>query len=242
LPPGSADADKFLFERGGESAKDKKWLEAREYYRNLVDNYPQSAYRPDAKLALGDTYLSQGGTENLLLAPYFQSVGYAAAWGVLIAGVAQVILVAVDAEMRGVGIRLRMPTLDANTRRFLKALGPAIVGAGGVQLALFADTLIASFLPTGALSALYYADRINQLPIGVVGIAVGTVLLPEMSRRLVPRVHRRSSRSHGSVVLPRRPGPAPRPGVGGEGGGRPPGPPPGGASGGAVMYNGGGKN
>jgi putative peptidoglycan lipid II flippase len=77
-----------------------------------------------------------------------------------------------------------MPRLDAPTRRFLKALGPAIIGAGGVQLALFADTLIASFLPTGALSALYYADRINQLPIGVVGIAVGTVLLPEMSRRL----------------------------------------------------------
>ena len=121
---------------------------------------------------------------TLLLAPYFQSAGYAAAWGVLIAGVAQVILVAVDAEMRGVGIRFRMPKLDPTTRRFLKALGPAIVGAGGVQLALFADTLIASFLPTGALSALYYADRINQLPIGVVGIAVGTVLLPEMSRRL----------------------------------------------------------
>ena len=121
---------------------------------------------------------------TLLLAPHFQSVGYAAAWGVLIAGVAQMVLVAVDAEMRGIGIRFRMPKLDPNTRRFLKALGPAIVGAGGVQLALFADTLIASFLPTGALSALYYADRINQLPIGVVGIAVGTVLLPEMSRRL----------------------------------------------------------
>lgn len=68
LPPGSADADKFLFERGAESAKDKKWIEAREYYRNLVDNYPQSPYRPDAKLALGDTYISDGGTENLLLA------------------------------------------------------------------------------------------------------------------------------------------------------------------------------
>ena len=121
---------------------------------------------------------------TLLLAPYFQNAGYAAAWGVAIAGVAQVLLVAIDAEMRGVGIRFRLPKLDDNTRRFLKALGPAIVGAGGVQLALFADTLIASFLPTGALSALYYADRINQLPIGVVGIAVGTVLLPEMSRRL----------------------------------------------------------
>ncbi|GFO80545.1 MAG: hypothetical protein A49_01720 [Methyloceanibacter sp.] len=89
-----------------------------------------------------------------------------------------------DAETHGYGLRFRMPRFDPETRRFLKALGPAIIGAGGVQLALFADTLIASYLPTGALSALYYADRINQLPIGVVGIAVGTVLLPEMSRRL----------------------------------------------------------
>ena len=68
MPPGTADADKFLFDRGTEAAKEKKWLDAREYFRNIVDNYPQSPYRPDAKLALGDTYISQGGTENLLLA------------------------------------------------------------------------------------------------------------------------------------------------------------------------------
>jgi putative peptidoglycan lipid II flippase len=121
---------------------------------------------------------------TLLLAHWFPNAGYAAAWGVLLAGVAQVLLVGIDAEKHGIGVRVRMPCLDEPTRKFLKALGPAIIGAGGVQLALFADTLIASFLPTGALSALYYADRINQLPIGVVGIAVGTVLLPEMSRRL----------------------------------------------------------
>jgi putative peptidoglycan lipid II flippase len=121
---------------------------------------------------------------TLLLAPLFSDAGHAAAWGVLIAGVAQVLLVGIDAESRGYGVRLRIPRMSEPTRRFLKALGPAIIGAGGVQLALFADTLIASFLPTGALSALYYADRINQLPIGVVGIAVGTVLLPEMARRL----------------------------------------------------------
>ena len=121
---------------------------------------------------------------TLLLAPLFSDPGHAAAWGVLIAGIAIVLLVGGDAEAHGIGIRLRMPRLNEPTRRFLKALGPAIIGAGGVQLALFADTLIASFLPTGALSALYYADRINQLPIGVVGIAVGTVLLPEMARRL----------------------------------------------------------
>jgi putative peptidoglycan lipid II flippase len=121
---------------------------------------------------------------TLLLAPFFQDAGHAAAWGVLLAGVAMVFVVGGDAELHGYGVRLRMPRLDEPTKRFLKALGPAIIGAGGVQLALFADTVIASFLPTGALSALYYADRINQLPIGVVGIAVGTVLLPEMSRRL----------------------------------------------------------
>jgi putative peptidoglycan lipid II flippase len=69
-------------------------------------------------------------------------------------------------------------------KRFFAALGPAVIGSGGVQLALFADTIIASFLPAGAISALYYADRLNQLPIGVIGIAVGTVLLPEMSRRI----------------------------------------------------------
>ena len=65
-----------------------------------------------------------------------------------------------------------------------RALGPATIGSMGTQIALFADTIIATFLAAGALSALYYADRLNQLPIGVIGIAIGTVLLPEMSRRI----------------------------------------------------------
>ena len=68
LPPGTADADKFLYDRGLEAAKERKWVDAREYLRNLVDNYPQSTYRPDAKLALGDTYISEDTTESLLLA------------------------------------------------------------------------------------------------------------------------------------------------------------------------------
>jgi putative peptidoglycan lipid II flippase len=121
---------------------------------------------------------------TLLMAGLFPTAGHAAAWGVLAAGILQALFVAADAERNGFGVRLRIPRLDTPTRKFLRALGPAIIGAGGVQLALFADTIIATFLPTGALSALYYADRIHQLPIGVVGIAVGIVLLPEMSRRL----------------------------------------------------------
>lgn len=67
LPAGTVDADKFLYERGTAAAKERKWLNAREYLRNLVDNYPQSPYRPDAKLALGDTYIGEKTTESLLL-------------------------------------------------------------------------------------------------------------------------------------------------------------------------------
>ena len=89
-----------------------------------------------------------------------------------------------DAGRAQVLARFRWPRLDQDVRKFFRALGPATVGSAGVQLALFADTIIASFLAAGAISALYYADRLNQLPIGVIGIAVGTVLLPEMARRL----------------------------------------------------------
>src|SRR4029450_3430540 len=74
--------------------------------------------------------------------------------------------------------------LTPGVRRFLAVLGPAALGAGVTQINLFIDTLIASLLPTGAVSYLYYADRINQLPLGVIAIAIGTVLLPELSRAL----------------------------------------------------------
>jgi len=115
---------------------------------------------------------------------YFPGAGYAAASGVLIAGVLEALLVGGDTAKSGVMTSFRALRLDDDVRRFFKALLPATIGSAGTQLALFADTIIASFLSAGALSALYYADRINQLPIGVIGIAVGTVLLPEMTRRL----------------------------------------------------------
>lgn len=120
----------------------------------------------------------------LSLAIFFPDAGHAAAWGVLFAGVFEALLVIGDASRVGVVARFRRPQLDADVKAFFRALGPAVVGSAGVQLALFADTVIGSFLATGALSALYYADRLNQLPIGVIGIAVGTVLLPEMVQRM----------------------------------------------------------
>ena len=126
----------------------------------------------------------------LALAAFFPTAGHAAAWGVLVAGILEFLLVAGDAGIAGVLTQFRWPELDADVRQFFRALGPAVLGSAGVQLALFADTIIASFLPAGALSALYYADRLNQLPIGVIGIAAGTVILPEMSRRIAGGDHR----------------------------------------------------
>jgi len=137
-----------------------------------------------AAAAAAPIFLNLSLIVALALAAFFPTAGHAAAWGVLVAGILEFLLVAGDASLAGVLARLHWPELDADVRRFFRALGPAVLGSAGVQLALFADTIIASFLPTGALSALYYADRINQLPIGVIGIAAGTVILPEMSRRL----------------------------------------------------------
>jgi outer membrane protein assembly factor BamD len=68
VPAGTAQADQFLFTQGEAAFKDRKWIQAREYYRQIVDNYPQSEYRPDAKLAVGDTYIGEDTTESLLLA------------------------------------------------------------------------------------------------------------------------------------------------------------------------------
>src|SRR5271163_3627262 len=126
---------------------------------------------------------------TLALAFVFPSAGHAAAWGVLISGVLQAALVGGDTFYSGVMTSFRALRWDEDVKRFFKALLPATIGSAGTQLALFADTIIASFLSAGAISALYYADRIDQFPIGVIGIAIGTVLVPEMTHRLAAGDH-----------------------------------------------------
>ena len=119
----------------------------------------------------------------LAIAFLFPDAGIAASYGITVSGVAQLALLMVAARRAGVLEGLERPRLDFNVKQFFSALGPAVIGSAGVQIALFADTIIGSMLPTGGISSIYYADRIYQLPIGVIGIAAGTVLLPEMSRR-----------------------------------------------------------
>src|SRR3954454_1364786 len=142
-----------------------------------------------ASAAAASIFLNVAMMMTLALAAFFPSVGHAAAWGVLISGFLQYFLLAADLARHGGLPRFARPRLDEDVRAFFRALGPATLGSMGTQVALFADTIIATFLPAGALSALYYADRLNQLPIGVIGIAIGTVLLPEMSRQLTIHDH-----------------------------------------------------
>jgi putative peptidoglycan lipid II flippase len=121
---------------------------------------------------------------TLLLWRCFPNAAYAAAWGVLAGGFAQLFFMLWAARQHGLSLRISWPRWTPEIKEFFKALGAVTVGSATVFIAPFIDTVIASLLPTGSRTALYYADRINQLPLGVLGIALGTVLLPEMSARL----------------------------------------------------------
>lgn len=142
-----------------------------------------------ASAAAAPIFLNLSMMATLAFAAFFPTAGHAAAWGVLISGFLQFFLLAGDAARNGVLPTFSSLKLDDDVRAFFRALGPATLGSMGTQVALFADTIIGTFLAAGALSALYYADRLNQLPIGVIGIAIGTVLLPEMSRRITGGDH-----------------------------------------------------
>ncbi len=138
---------------------------------------------------------------TLLAVPLFPSAAYAAAYGVLIAGFLQLLFTVWAGARCGLFLRLKLPRWTPEVRDFLRALGNATIGAGSVQIGLFIDTLIASFLPSGDLTALYYADRINQLPMGIIGIALGTVLLPEMSAKLAGRDEKGASIAQNRAVI-----------------------------------------
>ena len=84
-----------------------------------------------------------------------------------------------------VRLKLKRPTINADVKRLLKLIGPAAAGAGAVQFNLLISTALATgFLPHGSVSYIYYADRLNQLPLGLIGIGLGTVLLPTISHQL----------------------------------------------------------
>lgn len=116
--------------------------------------------------------------------PLTEGPGHALAWGVSAAGVLQFGWLAVNCRRAGVSLRPAWPSLDPKVRLLARRIVPVAFGAGLYQINLLIDTMLASLVGDGAVSYLYYADRVNQLPLGVVGIAVGTALLPLLSRQI----------------------------------------------------------
>lgn len=122
---------------------------------------------------------------------FIHTPGHAMAWGVAGAGVLQLLWLMFCVATHGVPkirprihLGLTLPKWDADIKKLFKAMGPGVVGAGVMHINLFIDVVLASLLGTGAISFLYYADRLNQLPLGIVGIAMSVALLPLFSKAL----------------------------------------------------------
>jgi putative peptidoglycan lipid II flippase len=118
------------------------------------------------------------------LTPYVPTAGHALSWGVTASGVAQLALLLWASRRAGMPLALPRPRLTPRMRILLRRMLPGLLGAGVTQLNLAVDVIIASLLPPGTVSLLYYADRVQQLPLGVIGTAVGTALLPLLSRQV----------------------------------------------------------
>lgn len=125
----------------------------------------------------------------LTIAFLFPTPGHAMAWGVLASGVLQLAWLLWSLSRSQFKIRLVIPKLTDHIRRLFRLMGPGMIGASAVQLNLLVDTIVASTLPIGAVSYLYYADRLNQLPLGLIGTAVGTALLPKLARKIAAKEH-----------------------------------------------------
>ena len=118
------------------------------------------------------------------LAPFVATPAHALAWGVMVSGLVQLGLVWWAAAQAGMGLLPVLPRLSVAEKAVLRKMLPGLLGAGVTQLNLAVDVIIASLLPVGAVSLLYYADRVAQLPLGVIGIAISTALLPTLAAQL----------------------------------------------------------
>ncbi|MDR3390428.1 MAG: murein biosynthesis integral membrane protein MurJ [Sulfuriferula sp.] len=119
---------------------------------------------------------------TLWLAPHFTPPAIALAWGVALGGVLQLSLQLPFLHRLGLLPRFRFSWHDEGVWRVLKLMGPAVFGVSIAQLSLLINTIFASFLATGSVSWLYYADRLMEFPTGMLGVALGTILLPSLSK------------------------------------------------------------
>lgn len=118
----------------------------------------------------------------LFAAPYFDPPILALAWAVFIGGILQLLLQLRPLAKLGLLPRPDFNFRDSGVRRVIKLMLPAMLGVSVVQVSLVINTVFASFLPSGSISWLYYADRLMEFPAGLLGVALGTILLPSLSK------------------------------------------------------------
>ena len=120
---------------------------------------------------------------SLLMIPYTSiSSGILLSISVFIAGILQLGWLYWSCMRHGLALPLHLPRITDDVRHVMRQMLPGMVGAGVMQINLLIDLQLASFLPTGSMTYLYYADRLYQLPMSIFGVAIGTALLPSLSK------------------------------------------------------------
>ncbi|HQN64116.1 MAG TPA: murein biosynthesis integral membrane protein MurJ [Methylophilus sp.] len=118
----------------------------------------------------------------LFVAPYFDNSIRVLAWAVFVGGILQLLFQWPYLRQLGLLPRYELNWQDEGVKRILKLMGPAIFGVSVAQISIVLNNIFASFLQTGSVSWLYYADRLMEFPTGVLGVALGTILLPSLSK------------------------------------------------------------
>ncbi len=121
--------------------------------------------------------------------------GYAFSFGVLACGIVQFLWVLIPSFKNHIVLNFSRPQFTSRVKKFFKLLMPALAGSGVVQISLLLDLLIATFLPAGGVSFIHYADRLVQLPISILGTAVGTALLPLLSKQIRAQEYEKAEQS-----------------------------------------------
>ncbi|WP_131863566.1 murein biosynthesis integral membrane protein MurJ [Biostraticola tofi] len=130
----------------------------------------------------------------LFAAPLFDPPVMALAWAVVVGGVLQLGYQLPHLKKIGMLVMPRIQFRDAGVWRVLRLMGPAILGVSVSQISLIINTIFASFLVSGSVSWMYYADRLMEFPSGVLGVALGTILLPSLARSFSSGDHQEYSR------------------------------------------------
>lgn len=123
----------------------------------------------------------------LFIAPYFDHAIEVLAWAVFVGGILQLLFQLPYLNKLGLLPRFSLNLKDEGVWRILKLMGPAVFGVSIAQISLLINTIIASFLASGSVSWLYYADRLMEFPTGLLGVALGTILLPSLSKSVADK-------------------------------------------------------